>query len=77
MAAPLTAWCKSTLDLLRLMPPEQLAPVPEIVRMLINGAVAVPAAQGVTLSTSLPLAMIQKPLARKLGTGGPAAPRPQ
>jgi hypothetical protein len=77
MAAPLAEFCKSILELVRLLPPEQLAGVPEIVLTLIKGTVAVPVPQGVTLNTSLPLAAVAKPLGRKLGTGGPGAPRPQ
>jgi hypothetical protein len=72
MAAPLAAWCQSSLDLLHLLPPEQLAPANEMVRALIRGTTAAPAPQGVTLSASLPLALVQGPLGRRLGSGGQA-----
>jgi len=77
MAAPLSTWCQSSLDLIRLLPPEQLAAVPEIVRVLLKGAVAAPAPGGVTLSAKLPMAMVARPVGRRMGTGGPAVPRPQ
>lgn len=76
MATPLATWCQSSLELLRLLPPEQTAGVPEVVRKLITEAVATPVAEGVTLSSKLPLALIARPLGRRLGTAGPAAARP-
>ncbi len=76
MAAPLVTWCQSSIALLRLLPPEQLASLGPVKTALLTSAEATAVPQGVGLSAHLPLEVVHEFLARKLGTGGPEQPPP-
>ena len=76
MAAPLGTWCQSTLELLRLLPPEHLALLNETQRALLDSAQASAVPQGVAIRANLPLVLIQGHLGRKLGSAHPTDPPP-
>lgn len=76
MVAPLATWCQSSLALLRLLPPEQLASLGPVRKALLASAEATAIPPGVALSASLPLATVHDLLATALATGRPVQPQP-